>query len=53
MNLKGIGFMSVLKKHFNRFTCMFARECESHVCEKSVDKIYRYVCCYVIFLSKP
>ena len=39
MNLKGVGLLSVLKEHFNRFTCVFARKCYRHVCGKSVDKI--------------
>ena len=40
MNLKGIGLWSVRKEHFSIFTCVFAGECQSHVREKSWDKIY-------------
>ena len=53
MNLKGIGLWtlwSVRKEHFGIFTCVFARECQSHVCEKSWDKIY--VCCHVDFFPE-
>ena len=45
MNLKAIGLWSVRKENFSIFTCVFAREYQSHVCGKSLDRIH--VCCHV------
>ena len=51
MNLKGIGLWSVRKEHFSIFTCVFAREYQSHVCGKSLDKIHVFVT-LIYFLRK-
>ena len=52
MNLKGIGLWSVRKEHFSIFMCVFAGECQSHVCGKSWDIRFVCVVTLIFFLSK-